>query len=209
MGVVGTLTALVLGLLVASANSSYNASNQEVTSIAANVIQLDRLLRRYGPEADGVRNQLRLYTMMKLHDLFPERSPTPPTLDNPSTVSLFEELQDRLAALEGHSAHQRWLLSQALQLTTAVVGSRWLLVEREVLGVAGPLLVLVVFWLCVLFMSFGLFAPRNATVTVVLFLCALAAAGAVQMTLDLSRPFEGIVRLSGQPMKHALEMINH
>jgi len=209
MGMVGTLTALVLGLLVAAANSSYNASNQEVTSIAANVIQLDRLLRRYGPEADGVRNQLRLYTITKLQDLFPEGSATPPTLDNPTTVSLFEELQDRLAALEGHSAHQRWLLSQALQLTTAVVGSRWLLVEREVLGVAGPLLVLVVFWLCVLFMSFGLFAPRNATVTVVLFLCALAAAGAVQMTLDLSGPFEGIVRFSGQPMKHALDVINH
>jgi hypothetical protein len=76
-------------------------------------------------------------------------------------------------------------------------------------GIAVPLLVLVVFWLCVLFMSFGLFASHNATVTVVLFLCALAAAGAIQMTLDLSRPFEGIVRLSSQPMKHALDVINH
>ena len=141
MGVVGTLTALVLGLLVASANSSYNASNQEVTSIAANVIQLDRTLRRYGPEADGVRNQLRLYTITKLEDLFPEGSATPPRLDNPTTVRLFEELQDRLAAMEGHSAHQRWLLSQALQLTIAVVGSRWLLVEREMFGIAVPLLV--------------------------------------------------------------------
>ena len=209
MGVVGTLTALVLGLLVATANSSYNASNQEVTSIAANVIRLDRLLRRYGPEVDGLRNQLRLYTIMKLEDLFPEGSATPHTLDNPATVRLLEELQDRLAALEGHNAHQRWLLSEALQLTTAVVGSRWLLAERESFGIAVPLLVLVVFWLCVLFMSFGLFAPHNATVTVVLFLCALAAAGAIQMTLDLSRPFEGIVRLSAQPMKHALDVINH
>ena len=209
MGVVGTLTALVLGLLVATANSSYNASNQEVTSIAANVIRLDRLLRRYGPEVDGLRNQLRLYTIMKLEDLFPEGSATPHTLDNPATVRLLEELQDRLAALEGHNAHQRWLLPEALQLTTAVVGSRWLLAERESFGIAVPLLVLVVFWLCVLFMSFGLFAPHNATVTVVLFLCALAAAGAIQMTLDLSRPFEGIVRLSAQPMKHALDVINH
>jgi len=195
--------------LVATANSSYNASNQEVTSIAANVIRLDRLLRRYGPEVDGLRNQLRLYTIMKLEDLFPEGSATPHTLDNPATVRLLEELQDRLAALEGHNAHQRWLLSEALQLTTAVVGSRWLLAERESFGIAVPLLVLVVFWLCVLFMSFGLFAPHNATVTVVLFLCALAAAGAIQMTLDLSRPFEGIVRLSDQPMKHALDVINH
>lgn len=146
---------------------------------------------------------------MKLQDLFPQGSATPPTLDNPSTVSLLEELQDRLAAMEGHSTHQRWLQSQAQQLTTAVVGSRWLLVERGVFGISGSLLVLVVFWLCMLFISFSLFAPPNATVTVVLFLCALAVAGAVQMTLDLSGPFEGVVRLSGEPMQHALDVINH
>ena len=99
--------------------------------------------------------------------------------------------------MEGRDASQRWQLSQAQQLTTAVVGSRWLLVEREVFGIAAPLLILVVFWLCVLFMSFGLFAPRNATVTVALLLCALVVAGAIQMTLDLSWPFEGFVRLSG------------
>ena len=76
MGVVGTLTALVLGLLVATANGSFTASSQEVTSIAANVIRLDHLLRRYGPEADGIRDLLRRYTAKKLQDLFPEGSAT-------------------------------------------------------------------------------------------------------------------------------------
>jgi hypothetical protein len=208
MGVVGTLTALVLGLLVATANSSFTASSQEVTSIAANVIQLDHLLRQYGPEADGARDLLRRYTAKKLQDLFPESSATQPTLDNPETVILFEELQSRLSTLEPYSADHRWLQSEAQRLTTAIVGSRWLLVERDVSGIPIPLLMLVVFWLCVLFMSFGLFAPPNTTVTVALFLCALAVAGAVQMTLDLSRPFVGTVRLSGQPMRYALDIVN-
>jgi hypothetical protein len=53
------------------------------------------------------------------------------------------------------------------------------LVEQDVLGIPVPVLLVVVFWLCLLFMSFGLFAPSNATVTVVLFLCALAVAGAI------------------------------
>jgi len=207
MGVVGTLTALVLGLLVATANSSFTASTQEVTSIAANVIQLDHLMRQYGPEADGARDLLRRYTAMKVQDLFPD-SATQPNLDNPQTVSLFEELQNRLSKLEAHSANQRWVQSEAQRLTTAIVGSRWLLVERDASGIPVPLLMLVVFWLCVLFMSFGLFAPPNMTVTVVLFLCALAVAGAVQMTLDLSRPFVGTVRLSGQPMRDALDVVN-
>jgi hypothetical protein len=54
---------------------------------------------------------------------------------------------------------------------------RWLLIEQDVLGIPVPVLLVVLFWLCLLFMSFGLFAPANATVTVVLFLCALAVGG--------------------------------
>jgi hypothetical protein len=207
MGVVGTLTALVLSLLIATASSTFNTRNQEITVIAAKVIQLDRLLRRYGPEADDVRDLLRRYTAMRLQDLFPSGSGTP-VLENPRTVALFEELEDRLAAMEGNSAHKRWLLSQALALTTDLTDMRWLLVEQNVLGIPIPVLLLVLFWLCLLFMSFGLFAPRNATVTVALFLCALAAAGAIQTILDLSRPFEGVVRVSGQPIRHALDKIN-
>ena len=58
-------------------------------------------------------------------------------------------------------------------------------------------------------MSFGLFVPPNVTVTVALFLCALAVAGAIQTILDLSRPFEGVIRVSAEPLRHALEVIDH
>src|SRR6266404_2003821 len=66
MGVVGTLTALVLSLLIATASSTFNTRNQEITVLAAKVIQLERLLRRFGPEADGERDLLQRYTAMKL-----------------------------------------------------------------------------------------------------------------------------------------------
>ena len=64
MGVVGTLTALVLSLLSSTASSAFNTRNQEITDKAAKLIQLDRLLRRYGPEADGLRELLRRYCQM-------------------------------------------------------------------------------------------------------------------------------------------------
>jgi hypothetical protein len=86
---------------------------------------------------------------------------------------------------------------------------RWLLIEQDVLGIPVPVLLVVLFWLGLLFMSFGLFAPPNVPVTVALFLCALAVAGAIQTILDLSRLFEGVIRISGQPLRHALEVINH
>jgi hypothetical protein len=165
-------------------------------------------LRRYGPEADGLRDLLRRYTTMRFQDLFPPGS-AKPVLENPGTITLFEELEDRLAAMEARSAQQRWLQAQAQALTTDLTEVRWLLAEQEVLGIPVPVLLVVLFWLCLLFMSFGLFAPPNVTATVVLFLCALAVAGAIQTILDLSRPFEGVIRVSAEPLRHALEVINH
>jgi hypothetical protein len=117
MGVVGTLTALVLGLLVATASTMFNTRDQEITQLAAKEIQLESLLRRYGPEADGERDLLRLYAGLKLQDLFPQGK-AQPALENPRTMILFEELQDRVAAMVGHSPLQRWLLSQAQALTS-------------------------------------------------------------------------------------------
>jgi len=208
MGVVGTLTALVLGLLIAAAASSYYTKNQEVVLIAADVIRLDRLLRRYGPEAEGLRDLLRRYTAMKIQDLFPEGTTKLPSLENPRTVALLEELQDRLVAFDASNPNQRWLQSQALQLVSAISGARWLLAEQSTIGIAIPLLVLVVFWLSLLFLSFGLFAPRNATAILALFLCALAVAGAIEMTQELNVPFRGIIGISSKPMKDALDEIS-
>jgi hypothetical protein len=117
MGVVGTLTALVLGLLISTASTTFNTRNQQLTLIAVNLIQLNHLLRRYGPEADGIRDLARRYAAMKLQDLFPQGSGTPAKLENSSTTSLLEDLQERLAALEGRTAEQGWILSQAQALT--------------------------------------------------------------------------------------------
>jgi hypothetical protein len=207
-GVIGTLTALVLGLLIGAASSSFNTKSQEVVLIAADVVQLDHMLRSYGPEAEGLRDLLHRYAAMKTQDLFPEGSTQPPNLSNPRTVALLEELQGRLVALDPSNANQRWLQSQALQLVRSISGGRWLLVGQNRIGIAVPLLVLVVFWLCLLFFSFALFAPRNATVITALFLSALAVAGAIYMTLELTTPFRGILRISSTPMKEALDEIN-
>jgi hypothetical protein len=207
-GVVGTLTALVLGLLIAAANNSFNTKDAEIISMAAEVIQIDHLLRRYGPEGDELRVLLRRHTEMKIQDLFPDGGTMRANLESPRTVALLEELQDKLVALESKDAKQRWLQSQALQLVSAIAGTRWLLVEQNTIGIAVPLLVLVVVWLTLLFLSFGLFAPWNGTALTAFFLCALAAAGAIEMTLDLNAPFRGLIRISSKPMKEALDEIS-
>ena len=208
MGVVGTLTALVLGLLVATASTTFNTRNQEITTLAAKVIQLDRLLRRYGPDGDKEREMLRDYITMKLEDLFPPGH-AKPVLENPKTTALFEDLEDRLSEMQGHSPHQQQVLSHALALTSEISEVRWLLIEQDVIGIPVPVLLIVVFWLCLLFMSFGLFSPQNTTITVALLFCTIAVAGAIQTILDLSRPFEGVIRVSDKPLRHALDVTTH
>jgi hypothetical protein len=74
-------------------------------------------------------------------------------------------------------------------------------------SISTPFLVIVVFWLTVLFVSFGLFAPRNATAIITLLVAAISVAGALFLILDLDRPFSGLMQISSAPLQKALAMI--
>ena len=58
-GLIGTMAALVLGLLIASANSTYETQSGQVRQLTANIVLLDRTLAQYGPETDSLRNLMR------------------------------------------------------------------------------------------------------------------------------------------------------
>src|SRR5258708_40337209 len=118
------------------------------------------------------------------------------------------ERNPRLVAFDASNPNQRWLQSQSLQLVSAISGARWLLAEQSTIGIAIPLLVLVVFWLNLLFLRICLFAQRNETAILALFLCALAVAGAIETTQELNVPFRGIIGISSKPMKDALDEIS-
>jgi hypothetical protein len=208
MAVVGTVSALVLGLLISSASSSFATRNSEITRTSTDIIRIDQLLHRYGPEADAARDSLRRYTAMKLNDLFPDGTDRTPRMDNPATFKMLEQVLDAILALSPGNERQRWLLERARQLADEVSETRWLLVEQNAGAIPLPFLILLVFWLTLLFASYGLFAPRNVTAAVALFLCAVAVAGGVEMVLDMAYPFGGLIHISSDPMRHAVEVIN-
>ena len=208
MAMVGTMSALVLGLLISSANSAFSTRNGEMTLLSADVIRLDQLLLRYGAEAEAARDALQQYAAMKADDLFPAEPGRVPNVDNPTTVETLDRIEDIMLALQPGDDRQRWLIAQALQLAAEMGATRWLLVQQNARSIPVPFLVLLVFWLTILFASFGLFAPRHATAIVVLFLCSLAVSGGIQMVLDMDSPFEGVVRIPSAPMHHAMEVIS-
>jgi hypothetical protein len=205
--IVGTLAALVLGLMISSANSAFSARSGEVAVIAVDLIRINRMMQRYGPEADDVRAKLRTYARAKMQDLFPASGE--PSQNIEETVRMMETTQDAMLALVPTDDRHRWLRSQALTLSDNLLHARWLLAEHSGSSIPLPFLILLIFWLTIVFASFGLFAPRNATAIAVLCLCSMAVSGGITMILELDSPLSGLVRVSAEPMRQALTEVMH
>src|SRR5215813_1168051 len=204
--VVATVSALVLGLLISNANTSFTRLGGEVTALSAEILRLDQILCRYGADAEPARNTLVQYAEHKADDLFPD-DPGNVRLSNPSTYELLQRLEDMLLSLKPENPRDQWWLGQAMTLAAKIGDTRWLLAQQIGQGTPKAFVALLVFWLALLFASFGLFAPPNLTSAATLMLCALAVAGAVAMFLELEQGFGGLVRISPEPMRQAVKTL--
>jgi hypothetical protein len=205
MGSVATMAALVLGLLVASTKSAFDTEKNEVIQMAARIDYLDRVLANYGPETKESRDQLRVAVERARIRMWPGENSQHAQLDPSATWTV--ELPNAIHQLSPKNDVQRSLKSQALQLTNDLGQMRWLLFEQAESSISMPLLVIVIAWLTIIFISVGLFAPPNFTVIVALMLAALSVAGAIFLVVELDTPFEGLLRISSAPMRNAVEHV--
>jgi len=207
-GTIATLTALVLGLLVSSAKSSFDTMNNGIVQSSAKIILLDRALARYGAETKAAREQLKRVIAAGIEMVWPTEKTGVPALTAVERANGMELLQDKLNELTPQNDTQRRALAQAQQIAGDVSQTRWLLIEQEQNQLPLPLLVILVFWLALLFVSFGLFSPSNITALTVLFLGACAISAAIFLVLELDRPLEGFIKVSSAPLRNALQHIN-
>jgi hypothetical protein len=202
MGLVGTMAALVLGLLVASAKGSYDAQGAELTQMSANIGILDRALALYGPETKEIRAMLRGAVARILDQMWPKdgvsASPVAPTAGGGEI--LFEKIQ----GLSPKNDTQRSLQGQALSIAVDIGKTRYLMYAQQATSISLPLLVVLVLWLTVIFISFGLFAPFNATVVSSLFVSALSVSGAIFLILEMYQPYAGLIQVSSAPLRATL-----
>jgi hypothetical protein len=203
-GLIATLAALVLGLLISSAKSSFDRMGDELVENASRVVSLDRTLADYGPEASEIRALVKRIYAERIELLFPSKETREGKLDTPREVVGAERIQAELLSLTPANDAQRWLRAQAVETSSEISSTRWLLLMQKDVAIPMTLLVVLVCWLSLIFTTFGVLAPRNATVLAVLFVCALSAAGAILLILEMNSPFEGFMRLSSAPMRHAL-----
>ena len=207
MGLVATMTALVLGLVISSAKSSFDALSSEMTGASSKIILLDRTLALYGPETKDARDQLRSSIVGVLDRLESKESAGPSQLrvSTRDVDSLYEKLQGLSPADDRHRSMQ----ARALSILTSLQETRWLMFEQESTSISMPMLIILLCWLTTLFISFGLFAPPNATAVTALLISALSVSGAILLILELYSPYQGLIRISSAPLGVALTQLGN
>jgi hypothetical protein len=207
-GMLSVLASLVLGLLIATAKTSYDQTDQAIRNYAAELALLNETLRDYGAAATVPRDLLREYTKQFLNQGWPPDG-TPPILDeDQKTRLLLEHVRESIRALKPVDKGQTSLQDQAIDINLNLLRQRWLLIEQQGANVQRVVLFVLVSWVTVIFVSFGLNAPRNGTVIVAFLICSLAIGGSIFLILEMDRPLGGVMAISSWPVENALAHMN-
>jgi hypothetical protein len=206
-GLIATMAALVLGLLISSAKSSYDAVNAKVTQEAASVILLDRVLARYGPQTQEIRSLLKQDVVTGLRQVSSGDPAQLTRLRGPEALKRSENIEQKLEELTPQTDSQRRLQAHAIEMTNDLLAVRELGLIQAAGSTPIALLVTLVLWLCIIFGAFGLFTPSNATVTTALFLGSLSTSIAIFLILEMTTPLDGLVTVSLAPMRDALALL--
>jgi hypothetical protein len=201
-GLIATIGGLLLGLLIASAKGSYDTESTQVQQITADLILLDTLLKNYGPEALPIRNQMRNAVGPFVDRLWHEQNAE--TRSSFATVAQAEKVYLDIQALTPQNDLQRSLQARAVQVSTSLAQTRLLLFVESGNNIPTPFLAILVFWLFVIFVTFSLFSPLNATGLIFLCLFAFSTACALFLILELNAPFAGLMQISSDQLRNAL-----
>ena len=204
MGLVATMTALLLGLLISSAKGTYDTVRSEVMQMVSKVEFLDRVLALYGPEAATARGELRDGVADAVRRMWPEER------SGPAQLAPNEQMGDAFYVavhhLSPHDDSQRALKTEAATLMVDLGQLRSLLQVQAIPSISRPLLIALVSWLVVIFLGFSVVAPPNATTTLALVASAFSVACAVFLILELDHPLSGLIRIPSGPM---VSVLNH
>jgi len=207
MGLVATMSALVLSLLISSAKNSFDALSGEMTRASSKIILLDRTLALYGPETKEARDLLRSSVAGVLDRMELKESANPSQLraSTREVDGLYEKIQELLPKDD----KQRAIQARALGILISLQETRWLIYEQESTSISMPMLIILLSWLTTLFISFGLFAPMNGTTVTALLVSAVSVSGAILLILELYSPYEGLIKISSAPLRAALTQLGN
>ena len=208
VGMVAAMAALLVAMMTVSLKTSFDSADRDVKRFSAQLIELDRTLRRAGPDAAPARELLFRYTARAMKDIWPESRVRVDVTDKAATP-LLDRLEDAVVTLRTTDPERQMLVAEARRILQDITESRWAM-EAHSGGSLSPWLIAVVgFWLVLTFGTFGLSAPlggigSNTVVISSLFLCAVAVGGVMFLLQEYDYPFRGIIMVSHEPLQNAL-----
>jgi len=202
VGLIATMAALVVGLLIAAAKNSFDTQSGQVRQITADVVLLDNLLAQYGPEAAPLRAEIRTAIPLFADRLWSEKASDATARYEPNVA--VEKVYIEIQSLAPQNDLQRSLQARAIAASTDIAQARLLLFTEKGNSIPLPFLGVLALWLIIIFASFSLFSSLNATVFISLALFALSSSCAIYLILELGRPFTGLMMISSAPLREAL-----
>lgn len=200
------LTSLVLGLMINSAKSRFDAINRDVHSFATGLILLDRSLSSYGSDANDTRQRLVVYVERAVDGRWTTGDAL--LVSDKTSEQLLANVGDSIRALMPPTNDTRLpIWNDAREQYRRAVELRWALVEQAEGSIPTPLLAMVVAWLVLIFASFGYRAPPNAVVVTSFVLASALISGALYLIVDMDAPFDGPIQVSPAPLWRVLAEI--
>ncbi|WP_425066696.1 hypothetical protein [Reyranella sp.] len=204
IALVATMSALVLALLFASTRTSFERTSALVSRLTADITELDRVLKHYGPEAQPVRNALRAEIQPMIDSIWREQAIARGVkLDEAKSPE--EEVLFMLQDLQPNSPRQRALQARALQVSSDLAQTQLALFAQPTDSISNTFLIVLIVWLMFIFGIFSISAPPNPTLFIVIAICILSASAAFYLILELGLPFGGLMQLSEEPLRNALK----
>jgi hypothetical protein len=205
MGVIATITAVVVGLLINSVKGHFDLASRDVQGLGADLIVLDRTLRFHGPDAAQARGLLARYTERVLEATWPSGGQAS-LVDDRVAEDLLNQTEQAILRLRPDPQRPDFT-QQALTQVRDIVRRRQTLISESGSVVSLPIVVAVTLWLALIFASFGYNAPRNGMTIMVLLVCAASVASAIFLFLEMDRPVSGLIIVSSEPIQHALSVM--
>jgi hypothetical protein len=203
-GLIATIAGLVLGLLIASANGTFETQSSQIKQLTADIVFLDSILAQYGPETDSARTLLRRALATMADRIWREKR------SDTGKAEVFEAsaaallLYNEILKLSPRNEAQHSLQARAVDTSNDLAKTRLLLFTKAGSSIPMPFLVVLISWLTIIFASFSLFSDVNATTIAALCIFALSASASIFLILELSQPFTGLMMIADEPLRNAL-----
>ncbi len=208
VGMIAAMSSLVLGLMTASVKGSFDLVDRQHRLYAARLIQLDDALRHYGPGAADARVRLKQYVERVIAQNAAAADNYRGSIEDTTAGDLLDAVKDDIAVLDFKTDAQHRFGGEAARLIDEIVSIRWGLIEQAGGSIVPAFLIVLICWITVIFVSFGMMADTNATIVVALLLCAASIAGALFLIVEMDMPFNGIISISFKPLADTLAHFN-